>query len=325
MFDRRLPQNRESTPYTTKDGYEHLISRITLLSALPHSLEDVEISLNVPSRDYVHSQLKRHGLSPDVFWCRNQDVLDTQATRLFSMCREAGLNVVIGAGREELTAAAHTSDVVLLIAHWKGGTIVDHPADILVSPTELSETLEACVAKHILLETEVEALDGLPSSQARDKVALLLNNAIANDDIRERWLNLDDLVGVDFDSVFASSSYIQCFARTQIDDLFGEERLLPGARLELADGLWRPADIAECFPEEWSGICDFICCTSEYLADETKCMRPNALFRADSRYLRPANVFKALDEMIPQLVSHASFDDDFLSLYMRVAHECDCE
>ena len=133
----------------------------------------------------------------------------------------------------------------------------------------------------------------------------------------------DDLVGEDDQTVMVSNAFGRNYARSVLDDIFSDNNLIPGARLELADGLWRPADIAECFPEAWDGVCDFFCCTSEYLAEETKYRRPEALFRADSRCLYPTKAFAALSELIPSLRQTLDVAGGCSSLYMDLAYKYD--
>jgi len=97
-----------------------------------------------------------------------------------------------------------------------------------------------------------------------------------------KWLDLDLQPS---QRIVISNFYARSLAREKIDQIFGNN-ILPGARIELDDGLWRPIDIARCLPPGWSGICDFACCTSTYLSEVVKSHHATAMFRADSRLLK---------------------------------------
>ena len=297
---------------------------LTLLSALPHSQLEVESSLLDPRKDYVRSILRGYTTSGDEIWSEIQPVLEIEANRLFRTCHQHDVAVVLRAGRAELAVAARTSDVIVVLAHWKPPEVASRPNDILASPSNMKGPLRQCVERRILAEDKMPAdFEAMHERTARSTLAGLLNDAI---DRWKEWLPYDDLVGSEMQSVVVSSAFGRNHARSIIDQIFGDGNLLPGARLELADGLWRPADIAGCFTDGWCGICDFFCCTSEYLAEETKCLHPTATFRADSRCLLPAKAFAALSEMIPRLrrdTIASNGTDGFAPLYMKVAYDCD--
>ena len=296
---------------------------ITLLSALPHSRDDVERARLIPHKDYVRAILGTYKTASDDAWIKYQHVLEIEANRLFRKCKQHDVDVVLNAGRSELADAARRSHVVILMGHWKGYEVACNPPDILVNPTELDSPLRMCVERGILAPEDFELdLNVMHIRAARDQVASRLNDAI---DRWRDWLPFDTLVGATIDAIVVSSTYGRSHARSLIDDIFGEQNLLPGARLELADGLWRPADIAECFSCEGAvcEVCDFICCTSEYLAEETKCRHLGTTFRADSQLLEPASVFCALGESIPRLSRELDSADDLTAAYMQIAYESD--
>jgi hypothetical protein len=297
---------------------------LTLLSALPHSRLEVENALLDPRKDYVRSILRGYATPADEIWLEIQPVLETEAKRLFRTCQHHNVGVVLRAGRTDLAIAARTSDVIVVLAHWKPPEVATRPNDILTSPSNMRGPLRQCVEQRILPEEKMTAnLEAMHERTARATMAGWLNDAI---DRWKEWLPYDDLVGAEMQTMLVSSAFGRNYARSIIDEIFGDENLLPGARLELADGLWRPDSIAGCFPDGWRGICDFFCCTSEYLAEEAKCLRPIATFRADSRCLLPAKAFAALGEMIPRLrhgTTATGRTDGFVSLYMKVAYDCD--
>lgn len=294
--------------------------KITLLSALPHSQVDVENARHNPQKDYVHSILQGYTLSAAEIWSNIQHVLGAQAKYLFSVCERHGVSVVPRAGKAELANAALKSNVIILLAHWKGPEVAYLPPDLLQSIHNLVNPIKRCVERKILARELLSFnWDAVHERAARERIAKSLNETI---DHWEKWLPFDDL-GREAQALAISSAYGRNYARTIIDEIFGGANLLPGARLELADGLWRPAEIAEMFPDGWSGLCDFFCCTSDYLAEETKCQRPSANFRADSRYIRPGDAFAALSEMIPLIRHGTSVTEEFLSTYMEIAYSND--
>lgn len=293
---------------------------ITLLSALPHSRQDVEDARLNPLKDYVRSILLGYRMAGEAIWSQVEPELGSMASQVFEICRENGVTVIPGAGRAELQVAAVRSDLLIVLAHWKGPDVERKPLDVLVPPSRLRDALRSCVERGLLPpgESTEETWAG-PDRVARDRLAIRLNEAI---DRWEEWLPFADLVGPDIEAVVLGSAFARNHARSIIDEIFGPEDLLPGARLELADGLWRPSDVGDCFPEGWCGVCDFFCCTSEYLAEQVKCRHPRAVFRADSRLLEPGLVFPALREMIPRLRLELTTLEDLVPTYIRIAYEC---
>lgn len=298
---------------------------ITLLSSLPHTQDDVEHARLNPWKDYVRTILGAHKRPSEEVWLDHQHILEGKANQLFCTCEQYDVEVVLNAGKSELADAARTANIVIVLAHWKGSKVSCNPPDILASHADLNKPLRTCVERQILSAEKLERnnLNDMHIRRAREKVACWLNDAIDRWDVWSKWLPFDALAGSDLDGAIISTSYGRNLGRALIDEIFGENSLLPGARLELADGLWQPADIAECFPDGWYGVCDFICCTSEYLAEETKCLYPEAIFRADSRLLEPADVFNALNDLIPRLKNELKSADDLITTYMKIAYECD--
>ena len=295
--------------------------KITLLSALPHSRLDVEEARPNPRKDYVRAILKGYRVSSDAIWSKLQTVLEIQANQLFRVCEEFEVAVMLRAGMPELTVAAEMSDIIIILAHWKAPIVSYLPSDVVGPPSSMDRPLLQCVGRRILAADKTAAkLVDMHERAARDALARWLNEAIGS---WQNWLPYEHFVRSDDQTVIVSSALGRNYARSVIDDIFGDECLLPGARLELADGLWRPADIAACFPDGWCGVCDFFCCTSEYLAEETKCQRPEALFRADSRCLIPKQAFAALGEMIPRFRYSTTTTGGWVSHYMNLAYECD--
>jgi len=262
--------------------------KISLLSALPHSLSDVERAQGNLQKDYVRSILGGFWNPAEEVWGPMAPLLGQAARELFEASRILGVEVVKPAGRKELAAAALASDIVIVLAHWKGPHVMLLPADVLLPVVELDSTIDACIERGMLADDFKTNLAQVNSeAKARDILAQGLNDAI---DRWWEWVQFDGLAadGADgADAMAVSSQFGISVARAKIDDIFGPKSLLPGSRLELDDGLWRPSDVATCFGTDWGGVCDFVCCMSAYLAEEVWIRHPQGLFRADSRLLYP--------------------------------------
>lgn len=295
--------------------------RISLLTALPHSPKEIEAARGNRMKDYIRQSLRGEQHSADTIWGQMKDSLGEKADQLFKSCAKQDVQVFRNAGRSELRTAADQSDVVIIVAHWKGSLLAAFPPDLLSLPSEVADRIEHCICERILpddLPREIQR--ALSGEKARDLVTDKLNNAIRK---WREWLRFEELVGDEVDSLVVSPAYGRGHARVEIDNVFGDEHLIPGSRLELADGLWSPADIAESLGTDWAGICDFFCCTSEYLAEEAKSRHPKALFRADSRLLSPKRIFTALIELVRRLRSDESRDGmSFSERYLSIAFDC---
>lgn len=279
---------------------------ISLLTALPHSLADVEAAAEDPRKDYVVNQLLKY-YPPKEIWRLMGPHLEVAAERLFAWCDENCISVVRKATREKLRMAARTSDIVIVLAHWKGASV--RWTDIAVPVAQLDPCIRLCQSAGILAPTRARHASKANEDEARATLAKCLSWAVRR---WPKWLDLDLQPS---QRVIISNFYARCLAREKVDEIFGEN-ILPGARLELDDGLWRPIDIAHCFPPDWTGICDFACCTSTYLSELVKSHHPSAMFRADSRLLRPEALIPAMRCILERVRSEARD-------YMSAAYEVD--
>lgn len=275
---------------------------ITVLSALPHSLAEVEAAASDPRKDYVCNQLL-YFHPPRAAWATVRPYLGKRAERLFRWCAEHGITVVRPAGFDALRTAARCSKTVVVLAHWKGASI--RSTDVLAPVTELSDQIAAARSVGILDRDFAPAGDG---HEAKVQLAEALTHAL------DRWSTFIDLGLQQGERAFVSESYGRSLARERIDELF-DGRLLPGSRIELADGLWRAADVSNCFPRDWDGTGDFICCTSVYLSDIVKAAHLGAMFRADSRLLDPRIVIPALQEILEAVCCGS---EDYISAAYRI-------
>ena len=79
--------------------------KISLLTALPHSLADVEAAASDPRKDYVTNRLLKY-YPPKQVWAVIGPHLEIAAGNLFGWCKENGIAVFRKATREELKEAA---------------------------------------------------------------------------------------------------------------------------------------------------------------------------------------------------------------------------
>ncbi|MET4255934.1 hypothetical protein ABIC09_000862 [Bradyrhizobium sp. S3.12.5] len=268
-------------------------AKISLLTALPHSLADVEASASDPQNDYVVNQLLKY-YSPKDVWRLVGPHLGGAAEALFEWCGKNCITVVRKATLNNVRTAAAASDVVIVLAHWKGAAV--RWTDLTAPVNQLGQSIQLCQSIGILGLKAAPLVAEASEDDSRAKLANCLTMAI------RRWPKWLDLGLQPAQTAMISNFFAQSMARERIDEIFGGG-ILPGARLELNDGLWRPADIANCFPLGWSGICDFACCTSSYLSDVVKSHHGNAIFRADSRILRPETVIRATRSILEKVRS----------------------
>jgi hypothetical protein len=176
---------------------------------------------------------------------------------------------------------------------------------------KLEPGIQVCQSERILSLARRHRTTQLGEDDARAALATCLTSAVRR---WRKWLDLSLQPGQEF---WISNFYARSSARERIDEIFGDN-ILPGARIELHDGLWRPIDIAECLPRDWSGTCDFACCTSTYLSEVMKCHHTSAMFRADSRLLRPDKLIPAMRCVLEKVCS-GTHD------YMTAAYEVDAK
>jgi hypothetical protein len=284
-----------------------MANKITLLSALPHSIAEVERAKGNPRRDYVFNQLLRY-YPPKEIWRTIGPHLEGAAGRLFAWCEQNGIEAIQKASRATLTSAAERSNTIIVLAHWKGAGV--RRTDILSSMAELKSCIDACRSVGILSAREAPHANGRVEIEPLARLAQCLTIAVRR---WYKWLRIPVVPG---ENICISNFYGQSLARGELNALFGEH-ILPGACLELDDGLWAPTDIAQCFPAEWSGICDFACCTSTYLSESVKTRHHKALFRADARFLEPKTLIPALQKVLLKVQSGCN--------YMRAIYEVDRE
>jgi len=286
------------------------MKEISLLSALPHCLSDVLQAQGIPNKDYVNNQLIWLKPAPAA-WADVQGALEHDAGQLFTWGAASGIRVKRRATIDDLSAAARSSDITIVLAHWKGPEF--RRGDIVGALSDMSSALEDCISQGILEKASKPYASHADERDGKDHLVRDLNKAITT---WQRWLDFELPIG---GSAVISKLYAQNRAREAIDALL-ERYVVPGARLELDDGLWRPSDIAKSFPEDWEGIADFICCTSIYLSEVLKRRCRRAMFRADSRLLKPRLVIPAVRHILELIILGQEPVD-----YMGFAYQADSQ
>lgn len=270
-----------------------MMNGVAILSALPESLDEIRAGAEDRAKDYIRTQLLVRLHTPESAWDIMNTVLGDMARDSFAWCRAQGATVRQKAGLAELRESLATHELVVVLAHWKGPLV--HRMDLPDSIDELKQIQSS-------LDDVVCAKEGVTASMLRKSLKSSLNKKI------ESWLNWLNLSSLGRDDVVIGEYYGQCLARERLNARLGR-LIVPGARLELSDGLWSAQEVAACFPFEWDGICDFSCCRSLYLSDIVKAKTRQGLIRADARYLKPKKVFEALNHNLGAVVSGTSYLD----------------
>jgi hypothetical protein len=294
---------------------------ISLLTAVPHSISDLEKAVNIQSRDYVRNNLRGVRSSVDDIWSVIKPSLGVKAEELFNFCDRQNVKVYKNMTLPKLEEAARTSDVIFILAHWKAPYLSTFPSDFLTSLEHLEHGISICIDRSILSANINIQLKSAPSeNKAKDILTWELNESIKNN--WHGWVRLPDGQSGHKAGIF-SPIYGHNTARAEIDQIFGADCLLPGARIDLHDGLKSASEIASCFSPNWRGVCDFICCTSAFLAEEVKCKCPKGLFRADSRFLNPSHVIPYAHQVIKELIELPQSKESLAEKYVSVAFKCD--
>lgn len=272
-----------------------MIDHVALLSALPRSLEEIEAGSTDLSKDYIRTQVLRNLNTPESAWKTLRPQLKDKADALFDWCLNAGARVVESAGLRELTDALANYEIVVVLAHWKGPSF--HSKD-------LPDTFEGISHVAQTLEVENALPPGTSARAARRVLQKTLNAQVVS------WKDRLDLSGLGGEDLVLGDYYGRCLLREKMDETVTvgcNHSVVPGARLELSDGLWTARDIASCFPDRWNGICDFVCCRSLYLSDVVKSKTRAGLIRADARYLHPERVLDIVGRTMQAVADGQSY------------------
>lgn len=261
------------------------MDHVALLSALPRTYEEIVAGATDRSKDYIRTQVLRNLNTPESAWATLGPLLKDRADTVFAWCHHARVRVEERAGLRELADALARHEIVILLAHWKGPHL--HPKD-------LPETVEEIAKVGQILGLGETILEGATARTAPYAMQAALDDRIAS------WVEWLDISALGAGDIVVSDYYGRCLAREDMDAAVARSAcsIVPGARLELCDGLWSARDIASCFPEEWRGVCDFVCCRSLYLSDVVKSHTRAGLVRTDARNLQPERVLDAVSRIL---------------------------
>ena len=271
------------------------MKRVALLSALPRSFEEILSGSSDRSKDYIRTQVLINANTPESAWAILEPYLVGGAKALFDWCRLSDIYVLEKAGLSELEHSLNEYEIVVAIAHWKGPN---------VNYKNLPDTLENLKELAQVFELEDQIPNEVSPRIAKRALQFALNEKVAS------WSNWLDVSGLGHGSIVVGDYFGRCLAREWINSEVSERLSLdfvPGARLELSDGLWSAKDVASCFPKDWEGVCDFVCCRSLYLADVVKARTQRGLVRADARELEPKDVFEVVAGTLEAVASGKSY------------------
>jgi len=231
-----------------------------LAVAMPSSADDVENDLRQPNQhDYARfCQGPLEGMTSSLIWAAHfqpvVQALDAVVPRLKDLCVEIVRDTTLA----DVRALLRRFQVVTILAHWKGHLIL--PTDIRdvarFARRILDDDSRVCALLRALIDVAelkelVDAPDP-PGLQFRRQLADLLTAAISAGtplfSINTEGLALTELEFLEFN-------------RRQLDVWF-EDLLYPGNRLELRDGLLEPSQMAALIPPDYAGTIHVALCNS---------------------------------------------------------------
>lgn len=277
-------------------GEQTLPTDCGLAIALPQSLEEIEAALaGGPFRDYVARAASFGNAS--AIWSAGFAKVAAAAGALADQSRSLGVEVMERASLPDIARLFAKCSVVTVIAHWRGPEIVASDlrktADELVhriatDPSETASLLRAGLPRDAL--NELSPATG--STQQSSRLAELLDRRLARGPLLApppqgtEW-HLD-----------AETLY---HTNRELLDGWWPEAIVPGNRLELADGLHDAASIAACVNPHWRGVADLSNCRSAQLGDFIKQSRDDRTVILTAREVNPISrmgVLTALYEML---------------------------
>jgi hypothetical protein len=256
-------------------------SGAVVLLAVPVTVEEFGVEpFSAGTSDYMRTMV---GSDPiDVAWSARYQSVATAVQLMMAAALEAGASIVRKASARDLAKATERYREIIIVAHWKGAAIA--ACDIRSDTAELATALDRSrVASLRLLAAEIG--DASPES-----CASVLNRFIDFEGIHEHEAEVPDL------SIRESVDYlgIRAWRRELLNSELGR-MLIPGCRLELADGLHSPEQVDKTIAKDFAGVLDFSSCDSSVSAQYVKDRRRSActvIF--DSNKLLPQARFRIL-------------------------------
>ena len=163
----------------------------------------------------------------------------------------AGVTVVQNACLDDLTEATSDATIVIFVSHWKGPEV--GPDDLVGDLEFFRSRIDDESAAGLWFK---RALRG-KAFQDLTEVRVLLNDFV------DRY---DALASEHGFEVKATPFALSSANRDVLDSLFAPG-LVPGNRVEFADGLKAKEDVSRAVSSGFRGILDLTTCTSTYLSD----------------------------------------------------------
>jgi hypothetical protein len=198
----------------------------------------------IPPSDYL-GNLQARSADP---WNYNQKNADA-GSQLLEGAKCQGARVYPGATLDHLREATAICSTVILLAHWRGASF--RARDLLVAPARFVEFIETS-SDPVLRE-----LRGLPPDPV--EIEARLNAAISGNTLL-KFLP----TGIGDPSTLAATLRL-ALLRDLLDEVL-EEKIAPGNRLELFDGLHSVDIVEDAIDSRFHGLLDLSMCHSNVLA-----------------------------------------------------------
>lgn len=292
------------------------ISSCGLALALPAALDDVEAALTGGRySDYVGRSGQRSAVD---IWHGGLARVAAGMKSLADHARSRGVRVIEHAAREHLTSLFEECDVVTVVAHWRGPDLT--PADLRCGTLSFARrvaddpSVTAGLLREGLPPNWERTLHDLPSDHMRSsRLAEMLDLRLA----REPAL-VPPVAGTSWSMNATTRRH---FNRACLD-AWAQDAIVPGNRLELADGLHSADEIGSCIPTRWRGIADFSNCQSAQLIDAIKRDDPERLVVANERETNPLLRFAVLHVVYDMVAeTRANYADARIAVARGISRE----
>jgi hypothetical protein len=253
-----------------------------LALALPMDFTAIERAIaGGPYADYI-GRAGSIGSAGSIWEHGFQRVAGAAAT----LAREAaavGALVATNATLADLRRLFDRCTVVTIVAHWRGAEI--DASDILLDPGLIADRLERelspiadLIRTGLAPEWKQKVLGAGRSAAQSSLLAEILDR---------RMRVAPPLVPAPQDVEWHMDAATLYHANRAALDDWWPQAFAPGNRLELADGLHPPTNIAACVPAAWSGVADLSNCQSAQFIDRIKQARSDRLVIANERGTNP--------------------------------------
>jgi hypothetical protein len=228
--------------------------------------EQFEADLKVGSlKDFARSIYRRYpSQTPKGVW---DGVLESVAARVLEIMDEVserGVHVVENATIADLPSLFGTCDVVTILSHWRPGWIfadqIRDPsaieAKLAASPNALTTQLREA-GRALLSDLSAATAEPFPKAFCRVANSLMASSDLGPSVCPPEWHRSDNL------------TYRVHANRAALDAMFVDE-VVPGNRMEFADGVRSIDDILAAIPAGFEGTLDLTVCNSIMAAEEIK-------------------------------------------------------